>query len=75
MADSARRQALPFSAAEKALQGPPYLYTSATVPLAENPAEWLFYQSWTDERVNPVNVDVSSLDMTSDSTSSSGFTV
>jgi hypothetical protein len=64
MADSERRQALPFSAAEKALQGPPYLYTSAKVPLTENPAEWVFYQSWTDERVKSINVDVNKFHLT-----------
>jgi hypothetical protein len=61
MADSARRQALPFSAAEKVLQETPYIYTSGTVPFSESPHEWLFYQSWTDARVEPRNIDVSAM--------------
>jgi hypothetical protein len=58
MASAEARQALPFSAAEKALQQPPYIYTSGTVPIAEKDADYVFYQTWTDGRVEQKNVDV-----------------
>lgn len=52
------RVALPFSPAEKLLQSPPYIYTSGTVPIKERDADYVFYQSWTDARVEQKNVDV-----------------
>jgi hypothetical protein len=58
MASAEARQALPFSAAEKALQQAPYIYTSGTVPIAEKDAEYVFYQTWADGRVEQKNVDV-----------------
>ena len=52
------RFALPFSPAEKLLQSPPYIYTSGTVPVKERDADYVFYQTWTDARVEQKNVDV-----------------
>jgi hypothetical protein len=58
MASAEVRQALPFSPAEKTFQEPPYIYTSGTVPIAEKDADYVFYQTWTDGRVEQKNVDV-----------------
>lgn len=58
MASAEARRALPFSPTEKALQEPPYIYTSGTVPIAEKDAEYVFYQTWTDGRVEQKNIDV-----------------
>ena len=54
-----QRAALPFSEAERLFQGPPYVYTSGTVPVTEKDAEYIFYQTWTDARVEQRNADVS----------------
>jgi hypothetical protein len=58
MASADQRRAIPFSPAEKALQEPPYIYTSGTIPIKERDAEYVFYQTWTDARVTQKNVDV-----------------
>ena len=58
MASADQRRAIPFSAGEKALQEPPYVYTSGTIPVTERDAEYVFYQTWTDGRVPQKNVDV-----------------
>lgn len=60
MASADQRRAIPFSAAEKALQEPPYVYTSGTIPVKERDADYVFYQTWTDARVPQKNVDVCS---------------
>jgi len=60
MAYAESRRALPFSDSEKLLQGPPYLYTSGTVPLKENDADYIFYQTWRDGRVKQRDIDVRS---------------
>ena len=52
------RRALPFSDLEKHYQETPYIYTSGTVPLKEKDAEYVFYQTWSDGRVQQKNVDV-----------------
>ena len=62
MASGEERQALPFSAAEKVFQEPPYIYTSGTVPVKEVHADYIFYQTWADGRVQQKNVDVTSYD-------------
>jgi hypothetical protein len=53
------RAALPFTEAERLFQGPPYIYTSGTVPVKEKDADYIFYQTWTDARVEQRNADVS----------------
>lgn len=58
MPSADERRALPFSAAEKALQEPPYVYTCGTIPVKERDTEYVFYQTWTDARVKQKNVDV-----------------
>jgi hypothetical protein len=60
MASADQRRAIPFSTAEKALQEPPYVYTSGTIPVDERDAEYVFYQTWADGRVPQNNVDVRS---------------
>ena len=64
MASAEARQALPFSAAEKALQQPPYIYTSGTVPIAEKDADYVYYQTWTDGWVEQKHVDVAPFSVT-----------
>jgi hypothetical protein len=58
MSSADARRALPFSEAELLLQGPPYIYTSGTVPLKEKDAEFVFYQTWRDGRVQQRDIDV-----------------
>jgi len=58
MASADQRRAIPFSPSEKALQEPPYIYTSGTIPINELDADYVFYQTWTDARVPQKNVDV-----------------
>ena len=58
MASAETRKALAFSESEKVFQSPPYIYTSGTVPVKENDVDYVFYQSWTDSRVEQKNVDV-----------------
>ena len=58
MTSAETRKALPFSESEKVFQSPPYVYTSGTVPVKENDADYVFYQSWTDARAEQKNVDV-----------------
>jgi hypothetical protein len=60
MVSAAIRMALPFSPAERLLQIPPYIHTSGTVPVKEKDADYVFYQTWTDARVEQKNVDVKS---------------
>jgi hypothetical protein len=58
MTTSEQRRNLPFSESEKLLQGAPYIYTSGTIPVKEKDAEFIFYQTWTDGRIQPKNIDV-----------------
>ena len=58
MPSAKTRLALPFSESEKRLQIPPYIYTSATIPVKEKDADYVFYQSWSDSRAQQKNVDV-----------------
>jgi hypothetical protein len=59
MSTQEQRAALPFTEAERLFQGPPYIYTSGTVPVKERDADYIFYQTWTDARVEQRNADVS----------------
>ena len=61
MASAESRRALPFSDAEKVMQSAPYKYTSGTVPVKEKDADYIFYQTWSDARVEQKNCDVYSL--------------
>ena len=36
----------------------PYIYTSGTVPVKEKDADYIFYQTWSDGRVQQKNCDV-----------------
>jgi len=58
MATAEARRALPFSDAEKTMQSAPYKYTSGTVPVKEKDADYIFYQTWSDGRVQQKNCDV-----------------
>jgi hypothetical protein len=58
MTSAKGRRALPFSAEEKILQEAPYIYTSGTVSVKEQDADYVFYQTWSDGRVEQKNVDV-----------------
>jgi len=58
MASAEARRAVPFSEEEKTMQSPPYKYTSGTVPVKEKDADFIFYQTWSDARVEQKNCDV-----------------
>jgi hypothetical protein len=62
MPSQEKRASHPFSEEERLFQGPPYIYTSGTVPVKERDAEYVFYQTWTDARVAQRNADVPQLD-------------
>lgn len=58
MVSAENRRIIPFSTAEKVLQKVPYIYTSGTIPVKERDADYVFYQTWSDGRVEQRNVDV-----------------
>jgi len=58
MPTEAHRRSLPFTEEERVFQEPPYIYTSGTVPVKERDTEYVFYQTWTDARIEQQNADV-----------------